>query len=179
MASPKSVEEIEAFAAPVGRLVIGCTKLDAQLTNLIGAITEMSIYHAVIAVHHQQFTSKVDTFLALLHTALDEVKAKPITDMINRAKEISDYRSRLAHSIWSFDEVSGNAVTVKFSARKKFARSRQFVDIPEIEATAREAFALSEKLESLARHLRKEMEGPDEPDDESPATPTPRPDEDR
>ncbi|MBI2255275.1 MAG: hypothetical protein HYU58_11695 [Proteobacteria bacterium] len=151
-------DNIEPYAKPLGALVIACSKLESQLTNLIAAVTEMNIFHAVTTVHHQQFASKADTLLALLRTIFaDDKKFDPIVALINDAKVVSDYRNSLVHAIWTFDD-KGQATTVKFSARGKLSRSRSLVDIPKIEKNCALAFEIAAKIEDLTRHVRTEQE---------------------
>ena len=54
----------------IGRLVVNVSKLDVLLTDLIAAFSETDIVRTIILVHHQQFSNKADTLLALIRAVL-------------------------------------------------------------------------------------------------------------
>lgn len=148
-------KNIDDYAPALGRLIMACSKLDSCITNLIAVTTGMNILHAVVTVHNQQFSSKVDALTAILKQEFqNDAEFKPIIDMISQAKKLSEFRNKLVHAIWSFDDV-GTATITRFSARGKLTRSKAPVDIIEIVTRSNEAFALAEKMESFREHLQK------------------------
>ncbi len=49
----------------IGRLVVAFSRLDMLLTDLISTLMRTHFVSCMIATHHQQISSKIDTLLAL------------------------------------------------------------------------------------------------------------------
>lgn len=130
------------------------------MTELIGALLDLHIFDAITLVHHQQFSSKYDTLLALLRGTPPylELDAE-MKSALDRAKEIYDLRSRIVHAVYS--EHDGEIVIARFSARGKLARSRENLDFLQLRHAASEALKLSSWFERAVRHFRETREGGD------------------
>ena len=165
----------EPFLTPghydaIGRLVVAASYLDGAMTQLIRIVSNMSFIDSLILVHHQQFASKVDTIKALMHTHFgDNDDLKFLTDAINDAKRLYDYRSTLVHAIWTEDEHGGEApLSIRYTARGKLIQSRIPRPVSEIQAYASEAMSLAARLSQLVMHLVESQNAPSEPDPKYP-----------
>ena len=133
----------------IGRLVIACTRLDAIMTDLICGATGMQPNSALITVHHQTFSSKIDTLKALLdarNPIYDEVPNR-LVDLINEAKRIYDYRSTLVHAAWVAGD-SGSPSTERITARGKLVKSKRHQPTRKIREYADQADAITVRLEA-------------------------------
>jgi len=143
----------------VGLLVLAVTKLDSTITDLIGATLDVNAFEAVAAFHHQQLTGRIDTVTALLDLHLrrpkDDGQFTAIFDKLAAARSVADYRNTIVHAAWIKDD-AGHPMSVRFSARGEFRRSRQTQEIGEIERRAGEAREIAEFLAGLASQFRKQ-----------------------
>jgi hypothetical protein len=140
----------------IGRLVVNVSKLDVLLTDLIAAFSETDIIRTIIVVHHQQFSNKADTLLALIRAVLkgmadDEINK--IIEPIVKSKAVNDFRSTIAHGIWVVDK-DGTASAVRFQARGEFKRSKRPISAKDIGEQADVAFQLVKELSGMRDHFQ-------------------------
>lgn len=138
----------------IGRLIIACTRLDAVMTDLICRCGHIDFTTGLMVVHHQQFASKHDTLKAILDARDPRLSPLPpdFVDLLNRAKELYDYRSTLVHAAWVVG-LMGSPSTERITARGKLTRSRQHQPTEKILECAREANAIVDRLEALQESL--------------------------
>ncbi|MDX8449112.1 hypothetical protein [Mesorhizobium captivum] len=134
----------------IGRLIVACTRLDAEVTELIRFITYMSADDALITIHHQQFASKVDTVKALLSVRNPEDYGLPenLVRTIDGAKAVYDYRSTLVHAAWTIGEQGTSPETERITARGRLVVSRQYQPTTKIRDYAQQAVEIADLLES-------------------------------
>lgn len=139
----------------IGRLVVACTRLDADVTELIRVVVHMDADDALITVHHQQFASKVDTLKALLSVRDMTYYGLPdnLADTINNAKAIYDYRSTLVHAAWTVGELGTSPTTERITARGKLVVNRQHQPISKIQEYAQQAARIADLLEAYRDRL--------------------------
>jgi hypothetical protein len=162
------------YKLALGSLVIETSKLDSKLTDIIGSITGMDTAYALILVHHQQLSNKIDGLRAifrLMYKGDDDPQYQPIKEMLDGIKEVVDFRNSVVHALWHIDE-SGTPHTVRFQARGKLTRSRQPAPIEKIRQCTREAVELGGNLSALSQLYRVYTRSPARSE-------TPNPDESR
>jgi hypothetical protein len=140
----------------LGGLVMEVSKLDSGLTQLIAALTEMSIIYALILVHHQQFSNKLDAVRALfrlIYPSEDDPEYRPVKDVLDRVKAVGDFRNSVVHALWTVDE-AGTPHAVRFHARGELRRSRQPAPIEKVREHTLEAIQLAGALSNLAKVYR-------------------------
>jgi hypothetical protein len=133
------------------------SKLDSKLTDIIAAMTGMDIISALIVVHHQQFSNKLDCLRALFRRFYPDEDApnyQPIKKMLDRIKAVGDFRNSVVHTAWRVDEKSGIPHTVRFQARGKLTRSVQPASYEKIRQCTLEAIDLAGSLGTLAEAYR-------------------------
>lgn len=147
----------------IGRLVVEVSRLEAVMTDLVGAFAGMAPIAAIITVHHQQLASKADTLLALYRLGNDEIGKGEEEDrliaLIERAKKVADFRNTVVHTMWIADE-KGSVLAVKFTARGKLRRTRTPAGLEETRAQADQAAEIVQRLASLRDHLLEEPQLP-------------------
>jgi hypothetical protein len=132
-----------------GIFVMEASKLDSRLKDIIAAMTEMDTVYALIFVHHQQFSNKLDSLRALFRIVYpdeDDPNYQPIKEMLDRIKAVGDFRNRVVHALWRVDEKTGIPQTVRFSARGKLTRSVQPASYEKIRQYTLEAIELAGDL---------------------------------
>ena len=140
----------------IGRLVVNISKLDVLLTDLIAAFSETDIIRTIILVHHQQFSNKADTLLALIRAVLRELsenELKKFIDPIVKSKAVNDFRSTIAHGLWVVDS-DGMASAVRFQARGEFKRTKIPISAQDIALQADKAFQLVKDLSAMRDHFQ-------------------------
>jgi hypothetical protein len=137
----------------IGRLVLSCTRLDAEITELIRRITYLSTDDALMLVHHQQFSSKVNTIKALLDARSADSLPDGLATAIDEAKEIYDYRNTLVHAAWTVGEKGNSPETERITARGKLVVSRQHQPTTKIRAYTQRADEILARLESCRDRL--------------------------
>ena len=137
----------------IGRLVVACTRLDAEVTELIRVITWLSVDNALMMIHHQQFASKIDTLKALLNARISSGLPDGLVKTIDEARAIYEYRSTLVHAAWTVGEQGTSPETERITARGKLVISRQHQPTTKILACAQQADAILARLESYRDHL--------------------------
>lgn len=142
----------------IGRLIVACSRLDALYTDLICIFADMHVLNGIILVHHQQFSSKHDSMLAMLRKAGAD-SDDPTIDLLSKCRAVHDYRSSLVHGMWSKSETA-TPLSTRFSARGTFKRSRHERPTEEILEKAKEGAELAEQLSGLRDYLlTKDQEG--------------------
>lgn len=147
----------EAHSLEIGQLAVLVSRLDSLMTDLIAAFSDTHIVNAMIMVHHQQFSSKVDTLRALIRMSLsgmEEMEIDQIIAPILEAKTISDYRNTVLHCIWKLD-ANGTPIAVKFSARGEFRKTSTPVSLEEIRGHVAKARALIPHLVEMRDHFQR------------------------
>jgi hypothetical protein len=140
-----------------GIFIMEASKLDSKLTDIIAAMTGMDTVAALIVVHHQQFSNKLDSLRALfrvLYPDDNDHRYRPIKDVLDRAKAVGDFRNSVVHCLWRVDETTGEPQTVRFSARGKLTRSVQPAPCEKIHQCTLEAIDLAGTLGTLAQAYR-------------------------
>jgi hypothetical protein len=140
----------------LGRLVMEVSNLDSALTQLIAALTEMKITYALILVHHQQFSSKIDALRALfrlVYPSEHDAQYQPVKDVLDRVKVVGDFRNSVVHALWEVDE-AGTPHVVRFRARGELTHSRQPAPIEKVRDHTLEAIQLAGALSNLAKVYR-------------------------
>jgi hypothetical protein len=138
-----------------GIFLMEASKLDSKLTEIIAALTEMHITHALIIVHHQQFSNKLDSLRALfrlIYPDEDDPRYQPIKEMLDQIKAVGDFRNSVVHALWRVEE--GVPHTVRFQARGKLTRSVQPASYEKIRQCTLEAIKLAGDLGDLAEAHR-------------------------
>jgi hypothetical protein len=138
-----------------GIFVMEASKLDSKLTEIIAALTEMDIVCAMITVHHQQFSNKLDSLRALfriIYPDEDDPKYQPIREMLDQIKEVGDFRNSIVHALWRVED--GVPQTVRFHARGKLTRSVQPASYEKIRQYTVAAIELAGDLSDLAKAYR-------------------------
>jgi hypothetical protein len=144
------------YKLALGSLVVEASKLDSHLTEIIAAMTDMHLGHALIIVHHQQHSNKLDALRALfrmIYKDEDDPNYQPIKEMLGNIQRVADFRNSTVHALWHVDE-SGMRHTVRFQARGKLTRSRVAVPLEQIRQYTREAIDLAGSLSTLAKAYR-------------------------
>lgn len=74
------------YKRALGGLVFEFSRLDSGITTAISAVTGMDILHAIILVHHQQFSNKWDALFALLRHEYEEAASEfqPVHSLMTR-----------------------------------------------------------------------------------------------
>jgi hypothetical protein len=117
----------------------------------------MHIIHAMILVHHQQFSNKLDCLRALfrlIYPDEDDPNYQPIKEMLDQIKTVGDFRNSVVHALWRVDEKTGVPHTVRFQARGKLTRSMQPASYEKIRQCTLEAIELAGDLGDLAKAYR-------------------------
>lgn len=145
----------EHFQA-IGRLVVACSKLDAILTDLICGFAWIPEDLGIILVHHQNFSSKFDAFIAILgQFAVSPKSNQEVSewiDSLSPIKEIYNYRNNVVHGLWS-RSVDGNPEVRKYTSRRKLAQRTIAFPTQEILEKAEYAFDACENLLVLRERL--------------------------
>jgi hypothetical protein len=144
------------YKLALGSLVLEVSNLDSGLTQLIAALTEMRIAYALILVHHQQFSNKLDALRALfrlIYPSEDDPQYRPVKEVLDRVKAVGDFRNSVVHALWTVDE-AGTPHTVRFHARGVLTRSRQPAPIEKVREHTLEAIQLAGTLSNLAKVYR-------------------------
>ena len=150
----------QGYTEAVGTLVLTVTELESILTDLLAIFMRTDIVGAVIALHHQQFSSKIDTLLALARARFeDDAQYNPILDLIKKARSVGEYRNSLIHAHWAV-RGTGEVHSVRFTARGKFARSKTLRPLSEIHERTCEAREILARLESLRSPLSGKIASP-------------------
>jgi hypothetical protein len=140
----------QAHMKAIGSLIAQTSKLESLLTDLISIFTRMDIVSALITVHHQQTSSKIDSLLALSRLRFGkDPQFQPIIDMFNTAKAIADFRNTIVHAAYWVIDDNGTAAAVRFTARGEFKRSRTPLTPEQIQERAAEAADLNQRFRSL------------------------------
>jgi hypothetical protein len=149
---PKALSDEHISA--IGALVVAVSRIDSLLTDIIAGLMHTDILSAVVAVHHQQISSKVDTLKALANLGLGagaEDDFPPIFKLFNDVKRVADERNTIVHCSWATDD--GTPLAVRFSARGKLNRSRRPYGPKQILSLAAEANALLPELARMRAHF--------------------------
>jgi hypothetical protein len=145
----------EGHIREIGRLVVNVSKLDSLMTDLISEFGNVSLFATVMMVDHQQISSKIDTLLALIRAALqdmDDSQIQVLIDPILRTKEVADYRNTVVHALWVIEK-DGTTSAVRFQARGRFKRTKTPASPIDIGAQADKAFALVREVSALRDHF--------------------------
>ena len=143
----------------IGLLVLAISVIETRVTDVLTATLGLQVVEGVAAFHHQQLSGRLDTLISLLDLHLRKPKGAkegefaPIFDTLNKAKKLAEYRNTLVHAAWITDD-DGKPMSVRFSARGEFLRSRATQDIGEIHGRVREANGIAVNLEALAASFR-------------------------
>jgi hypothetical protein len=152
----KSAGIDDDYKLALGSLVMEVSMLDSKITDLIAALTEMETAYALILVHHQQFSNKMDGLKALfrlIYPDENDPQYQPIKRVLDRVKTVADFRSSVVHALWRVDE-HGVPHTLRAQARGKLTYSSQPAPVEKIREAVREAIELAGTLGSLARVYR-------------------------
>lgn len=152
------------YKMALGALVIQTSKLDSHLTEIIAAMTGMHLRDALIVVHNQPYSAKLDALRALfrlIYPDENEPNYRPIKEMLDRIHAVAEFRNSVAHALWHIDE-HGVPHTVRFKTRGKLSRSRAPAPVEKIRQCTAEAAELARSLSTLAR-ARQELRKPDPP----------------
>jgi hypothetical protein len=144
------------YKLALGSLVMEVAKLDSKVTDLIAALTEMEIDYALILVHHQQFSNKVDGLRALfrlIYPSDDDPQYQPVKEVLDRVKAVGDFRNSVVHALWRVDE-AGVPHAVRIHARGKLTYSPQPAPVEKIREHTLEAINLAGTLTALANVYR-------------------------
>jgi hypothetical protein len=129
---------------------------DILLTDLIAVFSETDIIRTIIMVHHQQFSNKADTLLSLIRAVLKGMAENDINkfiDPIVKSKAVNDFRSTIAHGMWSVDK-QGVASAVRFQSRGEFHRTKRPISAKDIAQQADAAFSLVKELSAMRDHFQ-------------------------
>jgi hypothetical protein len=154
--SKKPQELDDDYKLALGELVIEASKLDSRVTELIAALTNTHIAHALITVHNAQFAQKLDMLRSLLRLAYpddDDPNYAPIKEDLARIKEVAEFRNTVVHALWQIDD-AGVPHAVRFRARGQLKRQRVPAPIEHIRQKTLETRDLVGTLGTLAQGYR-------------------------
>lgn len=144
----------------MGLLVLALSVIETRVTDLLCSIFSLSVIDGLAAFHHQQLSGRLDTIVALLDLKLRkpagaiEGEFAPIFATLAKAKELAEYRNTVVHAAWVIGD-DGQPMSVRFSARGEFRRSRKTQGIEDMLGRVREANVIAESLEALASSFRR------------------------
>ena len=135
----------------VGALVVAVSQIETRITDLMAGFMKTDIVTALIAVHHQQLSNRIDTLLALMHVPFKgEAEFNAVIAPVKLAKSVVEFRNTIVHCHW-VPQKDGPPMAVRFSARGEFVRTRRPVDPKEILARADEANEIAATLAELSK----------------------------
>jgi hypothetical protein len=144
------------YRLALGGLVMEVSILDSKVTELVAALSKMDLADALILVHPQQPTNKLDGLRALfrrLYPAEDDPRYRPVREVLDRVKAVTEFRNSVVHALWYVDE-EGTPHAVRFQARGEFKRSIQPAPVEKIRECTLEAKDLAGSLGDLAKAYR-------------------------
>lgn len=145
--------------------MVNVTRLESVVVDLIAQFMNCNILSALVALHGQQFSSKINTLRALYSIGMktrDEANADPIMKKFAKAQTLADYRNTIVHAYWVLDS-DGTPLAVRWETRGFFQRKRLPIVASQIRAKAREVAALEKELRGLRDYLKKQKGREKEP----------------
>jgi hypothetical protein len=148
------------YKLALGNLVMEVSRLESKLTDLIVALTDIHILPAIILVHQQQLSNKLDAvrnLFRLIYEDENDPEYQPVKETLDQVKEVIEFRNSVVHALWQFDK-TGTPLAVRLRARKGKLISRQPAPIEKVrEYAANDAVNLGGKLVSLAKDYRAQL----------------------
>lgn len=144
----------------IGLLVLALSVIETRATDLLCSILSIGVIEGLTAFHHQQLSGRLDTIIALLDRNLrkpaeaKEGEFASIFATLAKAKELVEYRNTVVHAAWVIGD-DGQPMSVRFSARGEFRRSRKTQGIEDMLGRVREANEIAANLETLASSFRR------------------------
>jgi hypothetical protein len=114
------------YKLALGELVIETSKLESTLTSIIAALVSMDILEALVLVHPAPFAQKLDMLTALYRLHFpdkEDPNYAPIKEMLDRIKDVSDFRNSVVHALWRIGD-DGVPQAVRFQRRGVLKRSQ-------------------------------------------------------
>jgi hypothetical protein len=129
MSKPSDDQLSPGHTEAIGRLVVGVSKVDILLTDLIAVFLRSDSVSAAAAVHHQQVANKIDTLRTLVKLRHWPDGDPEILELLSKVKGVNDYRNTIVHGHWVVDKAAGETYVVRFKTRGEFKRPRSAVTV--------------------------------------------------
>ena len=153
MSKPSDDQLSPGHTEAIGRLVVGVSKVDILLTDLIAVFLRTDSVSAAAAVHHQQVANKIDTLRTLVKLRHWPDGDPEILELLSKVKGVNDYRNTIVHGHWVVDKAAGETYVVRFKTRGEFKRPRSAVTCQQILLRAQQADKLADELGALRDRL--------------------------
>lgn len=144
----------ERHLKAIGLMIVRISILEGVLLDLVTRLARIDVFDALIIFEHQQFSSKVQSVKALVHSF--KLRGRPdlgeLTDTLNRVANVGERRNTVVHAYWAVDSKEG-ALAVRFSARGQLERKRIPMPPEEIERIADDAMRIKDILTEQINRL--------------------------
>ena len=153
MSKPSDDQLSPGHTEAIGRLVVGVSKVDILLTDLIAVFLRTDSVSAAAAVHHQQVANKIDTLRTLVKLRHWPDGDPEILELLSKVKGVNDYRNTIVHGHWVVDKAAGETYVVRFKTRGEFKSPRSAVTCQQILLQAQQTDKLADELGALRDRL--------------------------
>jgi len=135
-------------------MIVRISELEGVLLDLVTRLARIDVFDALIIFEHQQFSNKVRSVKALVHSFA--LRGRPdlgeLADSLNHVASVGDRRNTVVHAYWAVDKQEGT-LAVRFSARGQLERKRIPMSAEEIERIADDAARVKDELAEQINRL--------------------------